>query len=101
MQFLRPVRNMFGLQDTNLDLSNAEMFKAPKSPQNTSNVTENEFTVVEVTTDELTNSLMKKLKRSFMNYCLQLPLAKMFSISLACYGLQNFINVTSNLICIR
>ena len=106
MQFLWPIRNMFGRQNTNLDLSDVEMFKAPKSLQNTSNVTENDFTVVEVTivevtTDELTNSLMKKLKRSFMNYCLQLPLAKMFSISLACYGLQNFINVTSNLICIR
>ena len=31
-----------------------EMFKDPKSAQNTSNVTENEFRIVEVT-DELTN----------------------------------------------
>ena len=73
---------MFGLLNTNLNLCDVEMFKAFKSPQNTSNVTENEFTIVEVTTvevttDELTNSLtislIKKLKGSSMNYCLQLP----------------------------
>ena len=60
MQFLRPIRKVFGLQNTNLDLSDVEMFKAPKPPQNTSNVTESGFTIVEVTivevtTDELTN----------------------------------------------
>ena len=80
MQFLLPIRKVFGLQNTNLALSDVEMFKAPKSPQNTSNVTENEFRIVEVTTGKLTNSLtntlMKKLKRSSMNYCLQLPPAK-------------------------
>ena len=101
---------MFGLQNTNLDLSDVEMFKAPKSPQNTSSVTETEFTIVEVTivevttdelTNSLTNSLMKELKRSSINYCLQLPPAKMFNISLTCYIFQNLINVTSNLICIR
>ena len=96
---------MFGLQNTDLDLSYVEMFKAPKSPQNTSNVTKNEFTIVEVTIDELTNSLtnssMKKLKRSSMNYCLQLPPPKMLNILLACYIFKNLINVTSNLTCIR
>ena len=45
------------------------MFKARKSPQNTSNVTENEFTIVAVTTDDLTvsltNSFMKKVEKIF------------------------------------
>ena len=35
-----PIHKVFGLQKTNLDISDFEMYKALKSPQNTSNVTE-------------------------------------------------------------
>ena len=47
-----------------LNLSDVDMFKVPKAPQNTNDVTENEFTIVEVIADKLTNSFKNSLMKS-------------------------------------